>query len=199
MENNNHKNHNKKHFHKDEEKKPHYEHEKNCSCGCESNCECENVEEKNEKPEIKYQTNLEEKVLEYLQTAQRLQAEFDNYRKRAQEQIAQSRFDGMADAVSQFIPALDSFNNAKKLITDKKMLEGFCMIENQILNAFKSLGVEKIETQNQHFDPELHNALAVQTDNTLENDMIINEYQAGYKLKDKIIRYSQVIVNKRED
>lgn len=194
MNNKNHKH--EKEFHKNEQQKEEKQNTTNANID-----KCENVGEKTEnKPdELNYQTNLEAKVLEYLQTAQRLQAEFDNYRKRAQEQITQSRFDGMADAISQFIPALDSFNNAKKLITDPKMLEGFCMIENQILSAFKNLGVKKIETKNQHFDPQLHNALAVQTDNSLDNDIIINEYQAGYKLKDKIIRYSQVIVNKKED
>ena len=149
--------------------------------------------------ELKYQSNLEEKVLEYVQLAQRLQADFDNYRKHAQEQIKESRNDGKIQAITEFIPILDSFQSAKTMIKDEKLLEGFVMIENQILNAFTKLGVEKIETQNQLFDPNLHNALAVQNFPGLEDDMIVSEYQAGYKIKEKIIRYSQVIVNKKED
>lgn len=171
-------------------------HQKNANekqCECKEKCECENKED------LSYQTNLEDKVLEYIQTAQRLQADFDNYRKRAQEQISLSRFDGMIDAIKEFLPALDSLANAKKMITDEKLLEGFVMIENQILNAFTKLGVEKIKTDNQPFDPQLHNALAMQTNADIADNIIVSEYQAGYKLKDKIIRYSQVIVNKKEE
>ena len=54
--------------------------------------------------ELKYQSNLEEKVLEYVQLAQRLQADFDNYRKHAQEQIKESRNDGKIQAITEFIP-----------------------------------------------------------------------------------------------
>lgn len=171
-------------------------HEKKCTCDdkCEctqENCTCEE--------ELNYQTNLEGKVLEYLQTAQRLQAEFENYRKNAQMQIQSAKADGIAHAVMALVPVLDSIAGAKSMVSDQKLLEGFLMIENQILNAFKGLGVEKIEAVNQVFDPHLHNALAVQNNPDLEDGTIIQEYQAGYKLNDKIIRYSQVIVNKKEE
>lgn len=162
-------------------------------------CQCENCECQEETPDLNYQTNLEEKVLEYVQTAQRLQADFDNYRKKSLEQIAQSRYDGMADAVTKMMPVLDSIASAKKMIKEEKLLEGFVMIENQLLNAFSSLGVEKIEAVNMPFDPHLHNALAVQHNPDAENDIVLEEYQAGYKLNDKVIRYSQVIVNKKEE
>ena len=138
-------------------------------------------------------------MFEYLQTAQRLQAEFDNYRKRTEEQLKQARFDGMADAVSKLLPVLDSFESASKMISDPKLLEGFELIKNQILNAFNVLGVEKIEAKNTPFNPALHNALATQSNPDFDDDIVIEEYQAGYRLKDKIIRYSQVIVNKKEE
>ena len=166
--------------------------DKNHECECE-NCQC------HEETDLNYQTNLEEKVLEYVQTAQRLQADFDNYRKKSLEQIAQSRYDGMADAVTKMMPVLDSIASAKKMIKEEKLLEGFVMIENQLLNAFSSLGVEKIEALNQPFDPKLHNALAVQNNPDFDDDIVLEEYQAGYKLNDKVIRYSQVIVNKKEE
>ena len=161
-------------------------------------CECENCQ-CHEETNLNYQTNLEEKVLEYVQTAQRLQADFDNYRKKSLEQIAQSKYDGMADAVTKMMPVLDSIASAKKMIKEEKLLEGFVMIENQLLNAFSSLGVEKIEALNQPFDPKLHNALAVQNNPDFDDDIVLEEYQAGYKLNDKVIRYSQVIVNKKEE
>ena len=174
---------------------------KNCKKHEDKNhqCQCENCECHEEAPDLNYQTNLEEKVLEYVHTAQRLQADFDNYRKKSLEQIAQSRYDGMADAVTKMMPVLDSIASAKKMIKEEKLLEGFVMIENQLLNAFSSLGVEKIEALNQPFDPKLHNALAVQNNPDAPNDIVLEEYQAGYKLNDKVIRYSQVIVNKKEE
>ena len=165
--------------------------EKKCTCG--ENCEC------HENAGLNYQTNLEEKVLEYVQTAQRLQAEFDNFRKNAQTRIADARYDGMTDAITKFLPVLDSIAGAKKMIADEKLLEGFLMIENQLLNAFSSLGVEKIEAVGKPFDPKLHNALALQNNPDAEDDIVLEEYQAGYKLNEKIIRYSQVIVNKKEE
>ena len=162
-------------------------------CTCDENCECKT------ETDLNYQTNLEEKVLEYVQTAQRLQAEFDNFRKNAQTRIADARYDGMTDAITKFLPVLDSIAGAKKMIADEKLLEGFLMIENQLLNAFSSLGVEKIEAVGKPFDPKLHNALALQNNPDAEDDIVLEEYQAGYKLNEKIIRYSQVIVNKKEE
>lgn len=164
--------------------------DENCECHCE---ECEQAED------LKYQTGLEEKVLDYIQVAQQLQADFDNYRKRSEVLIAQARYSGMEDAITKLIPVLDSLASAEKMITDENLKAGFVMIENQLLNAFTSLGVEKIDAVGQKFDPNLHNALAVQHDAEKEDDIILQEYQAGYKLNEKIIRYSQVIVNKKED
>ena len=76
------------------------------------------------------------------------------------------------------------------MIKEEKLLEGFVMIENQLLNAFSSLGVEKIEALNQPFDPNFHNALAVQNNPDFDDDIVLEEYQAGYKLNNKVIRYS---------
>lgn len=172
-----------KDLNKEQEKEP---------CNCESQCECENcVCEDTE--------NLEKKVEEYLSIAQRLQADFDNYRKRAQEQILQARQDGKIEALNTIIPSLDSFASAKKQIKDEKVLAGLIFIEKDILSALDILGVKKIECIGQQFDPNLHNALATKNDNSLDNNIIIDEYQAGYKLNEKIIRYSQVIVNKKEE
>ena len=73
------------------------------------------------------------------------------------------------------------------------------MIENSILETLKNIGVEKIDAIGKVYDPHLHNAIAVMKDESKENDIILAEYQAGYKFNDKVIRYSKVIVNKKED
>ncbi len=146
-----------------------------------------------------YYEELEKKVKEYILTAQQIQADFDNYRKKTFQQIADARLDGQIETIKKIIPVLDSFAGAKKMINDENLLQGFILVENQILGALKSMGVEKISAIGEIFNPHLHNALATANDKSLANDVIKEEYQAGYKLGDKIIRYSQVIVNKLEN
>ena len=165
------------------------EHECSCGdeCSCDENCSCGC---EHEKPDL---------AEEYLNMARVIQADFDNYRKRTQEQLVQAKEDGKILAIEAFLPALDSFKEAKKMITDEKVLEGVEMIEKKILSTLESLGVEKIEAEGKPFDHNLHNAIAVINDNSLEDGVIKTEFQAGYKFKDKVIRYSQVIVNKKEE
>jgi molecular chaperone GrpE len=84
------------------------------------------------------------------------------------------------------------------MIKDKKVLEGLDLIEKELKNSFKNLEIEEIESKGQHFDPKYHNVVAIKQDNTLEDGIVIEVYQAGYKLKDRIIRYAQVVVNKNQ-
>ena len=164
-----------------------------CSCGDECNCEeCGCSEDMcNCEP-----VNKEE---EYLNMARVIQADFDNYRKKSYEQILQARVEGLVQGIEAFLPALDSFNEAKKMITDEKVLQGVEMIEKKILSTLEGFCVEKIKAEGEPFDHNLHNAISISHDNSLEDDVITAEYQAGYKFKDKVIRYSQVIVNKKEE
>ena len=187
------------------------EHEKACECENE-NCECENeschcghdehktcecgCEHEHKHEHCKHDNSKEE---EYLNMARVIQADFDNFRKKSYEQILLARQEGEIEAIEAFLPALDSFNEAKKMITDEKVLQGVEMIEKKILEALKMLGVEKIEAEGKPFNHNLHNAILVTHDNSLDDDVVQAEYQAGYKFKDKVIRYSQVIVNKKEE
>ena len=148
------------------------EHKCDCECSCEP--------EKNE----------------YLEMAQRIQAEFDNYRKRSNDIVKVSRQDGIIEAVLKFLPAIDSIEKAKQMITDKKTLEGIELIEKELKNSLKALNIEEIEAQGKVFDPKFHNVIAVKYDNSLGDSVITDVYQAGYKIGDRVLRYSQVIVNK---
>ncbi|MDD2445341.1 MAG: nucleotide exchange factor GrpE [Clostridia bacterium] len=175
--------------------------EATCNCNLnEDDCECEECNElDSEKRKQFYKTDLEQKVKEYLYTARRLQAEFDNYRKKSELKLKQARLDGQIQAISKILPALDSFAGASKTIADKKVLEGVCLIEDQLVSALKSLDVSKIKAVGEQFDPNLHNALAVVKDNSTGDNIITEEYLSGYILNDKVIRHSQVIVNKKEE
>lgn len=161
----------------------HHKHHKDEGC-CHGHCDCEGDVFKNGE------------AGQYLQMAQRLQADFDNYRKHVAEQLNIQREEGKKSVIEVFLPCLDTFKEAKKSISDENVLSGVNMIENKIMTALKSLGVEKTETIGQRFDHNLHEVIAVFKDESKENDIILEEYQAGYTMNGKVIRYSKVIVNK---
>ena len=162
---------------------------------CEEEPEQDKPEEENEEETNKNQTQ----TIDYLDMARRVQADFDNYRRHAQEEIKKSRLDGQASVIEVFLPCLDTFKEAKKNIQDENILKGFEMVENKINEALSNLGVEKMQSIGQKYDPHLHNVIAVMRNDEYENDIILDEYQAGYKLNDKVLRYAKVIVNKKED
>ena len=151
----------------------------NCTCGeeckCEDDCKC--------------------KETDYLKDLLRVQAEFDNYRKRMQTALGDARNDGFMDAIEKFLPALDSFKMATEYITDKNTLVGIKFIEKGILDTLSKMGVEEIPATGE-FNPELHQA--VDTDNSaeVETKHIVKEVCKGFTYKGKVIRYSQVIVKR---
>lgn len=186
-----------------------HNHEENCkcneNCNCEGQCKCDEENKCGENctcGEEKCQKNCscgEDKATEYLDMAKRLQAEFENYRKRTFFELKKAKEDGEINVIEVFLPCLDTFKVAKKSITDPKVLEGVEMIENNISQALEKIGVQKIESVGQKYDPNLHNVIAIANVADKENDIILDEYQAGYKYNDRVIRYSKVIVNKKED
>lgn len=168
--------------------------EEDCSCdeNKEKKCECENSSCENEKQ------NDEEVVTDkYLALAQRVQADFENYRRRMADQLVLERQEGVISVIDAFLPCLDTFKEAKKTIQDEKTLQGVEMIENKIIATLEKLNVERIEAVGQKFDPNLHDVIAVMHDENYDEDIILEEYQAGYKYNGKVIRYSKVIVNKK--
>ncbi len=136
------------------------------------------------------------KEQEYLEMAQRIKAEFENYKRRNAEISSRCYNNGVGDVVAKLLPALDSFQQAKSNIKEESVLSGIDLIYNQILGALKEFGVEKIECLGAAFDPNLHNAVLIGADKSYEDGTILEEYQAGFKCKDKIVRHSTVKVNK---
>lgn len=155
----------------------------NCTCATEKECNCDE------------NCNCNQENKEYLKDLLRLQAEFDNYRKRMNSALGDARNDGFIDAIVQFLPALDSFKMATEYITDKNTLMGIKFIEKGILDTLSKMGVEEIDTSIK-FNPEIHQA--VDTDNSAEAESgdIVKVVSKGFTYKDKVIRYSQVIVKK---
>ena len=176
-----------------------------CTCGEENQCDC-NVEnecadenngeecECNEDCGCDHECHCEENK-EYLKDMLRIQAEFDNYRKRMTTALGDARNDGFMDAIEQFLPALDSFKMATDMITDKNTLMGIKFIEKGILDTLSKMGVEEIDATGK-FNPELHQAIDTEDAQDFESGDIIKVASKGFTYKGKVIRYSQVIVKK---
>lgn len=167
----------------------------NCDCNgkenCEDKCNCSNDEDHD--CECKCQNKDEEK--NYLNDLLRLQAEFDNYRKRMQSALSDARQDGFIDAIEEFIPALDSFKMATDMITDKNTLMGIKFIEKGILDTLQKMGVEEIDATGK-FNPELHQAIDTDDSADVESGTITKVAYRGFTYKGKVIRYAQVVVKK---
>lgn len=154
-----------------------------------------NLDEKVEKVEETPKTPSKEQ--EYLELAQRIKAEFENYKRRNADVVSSSFSNGIATTIEKLLPAIDSFNQAKANITDEAMLKGLDLIYSQLMKAFESIGVKKIEAVGQPFDPNYHNAVLVGKDEEKEDNIVLEEYQAGFILKnDRVIRHSTVKINK---
>jgi len=145
---------------------------------------------------------LEEKereVEEYKSLCQRIAADFDNYKKRIAKDKENMYYEVVADVVSKLLPIVDNFERAidsakNSKDTNDELLKGLEMIKKQIDDIFSKLGVEPIEALNKEFDPYLHNAIMHVEDERYGKNIVIEEFQKGYKIKDRVIRYSLVKV-----
>ncbi|MBM6619242.1 nucleotide exchange factor GrpE [Bacillus suaedaesalsae] len=129
----------------------------------------------------------------------RLQADFDNYRRRVRlDQEAAEKYRAQS-LVSDILPSLDNFERALKVETNdeqmKSLLQGMEMVYKGLIEAVKKEGVEIIESVGQQFDPHLHQAVMQVDEPNVESNVIVEEFQKGYKLKDRVIRPSMVKVN----
>ena len=125
----------------------------------------------------------------------RLAAEYDNYRRRSQKEKESLYSDGKADTVLQLLPVYDNLERALKAeCTDPNFYRGVEMTMTQLTEIFAKLGVTPIEAAGQPFDPAEHNAVVHVKDDTLGENLVVEEFQKGFKLGDKVIRFAMVKV-----
>ena len=151
-----------------------------CDC-CDDDCECEDVSQD---------------ALGYLELAQRIQADFENYKRRNAEIEKTSFNNGVYAMIAKLLPVMDSFKQARATIKDQSALDGLEIIHSQLIKALSSFGVYKIECVGQKFDPNLHNAVLTDCDETKEDEVVLEELQEGFKSDTKVIRHSVVKINK---
>lgn len=150
------------------------------------------------KKEIKeLQDNLENQSDKYL----RLKAEFDNYRRRKQEEISNLlRYDGET-VIKEFLSVLDDLDRLKIASADEKesnrktLHEGIELIINKINKRFSELEIEPFTKPGDTADPELHDALMMRNEDDKAENEILEVFEKGYRYKDRVIRHAKVVVN----
>lgn len=162
--------------------------------------------EKTEEMPAQEQDPMEQKVAELegkLEEADnrylRLQADFDNFRRRSRIELEASAKYRAQSIITDLLPAIDNFERALKMDVDneqaKSLKQGVEMVYRSLLDALKSEGVEVIEAVGKEFDPHLHQAVMQAEDENFGPNIVVEEFQKGYMLKDRIIRPAMVKVN----
>lgn len=122
-------------------------------------------------------------------------AEYDNYRKRTIKEKESIYPEAKGVVVEKFLPVMDNFQRALDSAEEKDpFYEGVAMVKKQMDEVLAALGVEEIKAVGEEFNPELHNAVMHIDDEETGENIIVEEFQKGYKIGDRVIRHSMVKV-----
>ena len=125
----------------------------------------------------------------------RAQAEFQNFRKRAEKERAEFSEYASTEAVRVLLPILDDFERALKLESaDKEFQKGMELIHQRLYESLKKLGLAPLESVGQLFDPHVHHAVEMVETDAADDHVILDEYQRGYNFKSRLLRPAMVKV-----
>lgn len=154
-----------------------------------------------EEPEI-VETNLigeleleRSRSAEYLDQAQRTRAELINYRRRMEQEMQVTRRYAAEHVIARLLPVIDDFHRAIDAVPqsdrENPWVQGMLLIERKMWSVLESEGVKPIEAVGKPFDPSMHEAVSVESDG---GNIVVEEFQRGYMLHDRLIRPSMVKV-----
>lgn len=131
----------------------------------------------------------------------RLQAEFDNFRKRSMKEKLEFMVTAAQDTMTVLLPVLDDFDRAKKNAEDENSAEpfseGVMLVYDKLHKNLAQKGLKAMESTGEEFDPELHEAITeIPAPNEEMKGKVMDTIEKGYFLKDKIIRHAKVVVGK---
>ena len=162
-----------------------------------------NAEETVETVEENKEPTMEEKLEEAQKQAKdildkyiRQLAEFENFRKRSNSEKTAMYSNGVRDTVEKLLPVIDNFERAVEAADDKEdpMYKGVEMILKQFMEILENLGVKEIPSKGEPFDPNVHSAVMHIDDESCDENVVVEVFQKGYTLGDKVIRPSMVKV-----
>ena len=143
---------------------------------------------------------LEQNVLDLKDKLLRNTTELANFKKRMHDERFKERKYASMGVLSQIVTVFDNLDRAVNIEMDDNkfdtFLKGFKMINDQVFSILKSEGVEIISAVGFEFDPTLHQSVATGDDENYESNIVLEEFQKGYKYKDRVLRPSMVKVNK---
>lgn len=155
----------------------------------------ETVEETAEEAPAEEVNEFEEKFKDMNDKYLRTLAEYDNYRKRTIKEKESIYPEAKATVVEKFLPIIDNFQRAIDSAENKDAFyEGVVMLKKQMDEVFATLGVEEIKAVGEEFNPEFHNAVMHVEDEETGENVIVEEFQKGYKIGDRVVRHSMVKV-----
>jgi molecular chaperone GrpE len=137
---------------------------------------------------------------EFLALAQRTQADFENFRRRAAREQGLAEQRGVAKVVRELLPALDNLERALAAAeaqpdgTEHHLAEGIRLVQAELLAAMGRVGVEGYSPKGEPFDPNVHEAMAQQPVEGAESGTVVEVYQQGYRIQGDVIRPARVIV-----
>lgn len=156
-------------------------------------------EEIEEAVETNENTTLQEKQLELddlNDRYKRIMAEFENYKKRNQKEKENLYNSVLGDIIVGMLPIMDNLDGAALAeCKDEKYKQGVELVQKQFKDFLQKHKVEEIKTEGETFDPSLHEAISMVQDPEKGSQEIVQEYRKGYKLGNKVIRHSMVVVN----
>jgi molecular chaperone GrpE len=144
--------------------------------------------------------NLQAEKDDFFEKLQRVGADYANFQKRVPKQIADAISYEKEKVIKTLLPALDNFEhtlqNAHSAENAETIIKGIQIIYDQMLDILKSHGVEQIKALGDKFDPALHQAMMQEAKPEEQENVVLEEFQKGYKLNGRVIRPSKVVVNK---
>ena len=144
--------------------------------------------------------DMEQERDQFKAMAQRAQADLVNYRRRVEEERQELRRNANADIIVKFLAVVDDFERAIAMLPDDESAagwrEGLMLVKRNLDNLLESEGVSKIEAAGKDFDPWEHEAVHYMETQEAEDGTIMQVFREGYRLHDKVLRASQVIVAK---
>jgi len=125
-------------------------------------------------------------------------AEFENYRKRTEKEKTAMFEVGAKSIIEKLLPVIDNFERGLDAVTEEEkesaFAQGIDMIYKQLIQSLEDAGVKRIEAVGKEFNPEFHNAVMHDEDDSLGENIVSEEFQKGYMYRDSVIRHSLVKV-----
>ena len=144
-------------------------------------------------------TAMQAEMERWRDLAYRSQAELDNFRKRVAREQQETRSFANADLLRSLIPILDTFSmglEAARAESEKSMVfMGMSMVQKQMEDFLREMGVQEVESQGKAFDPNLHEAVSQEASADVAEGIVLRVMRRGYKLKDRLLRAANVVVS----